>query len=234
MRSSARIILLTEGETDARILSRSLGLLYPHLAEYYSFMEFGSMRVGGGAGNLANLVKSFAGAGIANKTIALFDNDTAAAAALKTLDRIQLPSHIRVLKLPHLRFLESYPTVGPSGSVEMDINGVAASIELYLGEDALRGVANLPPVQWTGFDPGLRQYQGEVLEKASIQARFSEKLRHAELDGVATNGSEWDGLRTIFTEVFAAFHDLDKQRICVLTRDYYSDESEAVDAELGE
>jgi hypothetical protein len=71
--SSAKIILLTEGKSDTAILSAALDLLYPHLAGYYSFMEFDALRVGGGAGNLANLVKAFAGAGIANRTIALFD-----------------------------------------------------------------------------------------------------------------------------------------------------------------
>jgi hypothetical protein len=55
----------------------------------------------------------------------------------------------------------------------MDVNGVAGSIELYLGRDALTSNQNqLPPVQWTGFDSGIRQYQGEVLEKDRIYERF--------------------------------------------------------------
>jgi len=40
MQSMAKVILLTEGSSDAAILRASLDLLYPHLADYYSFMEF--------------------------------------------------------------------------------------------------------------------------------------------------------------------------------------------------
>ena len=58
-------------------------LLYPHLADYFTFMDFEGARVGGGAGNLANIVKAFAGAGIVNKIIAIFDNDTAGEAAIQ-------------------------------------------------------------------------------------------------------------------------------------------------------
>ena len=37
---SQRVIVLTEGDTDRRILERSLRLLYPHLAEYFHFFDF--------------------------------------------------------------------------------------------------------------------------------------------------------------------------------------------------
>jgi hypothetical protein len=49
-------IVLTEGSTDAQVLKGSLSLLYPHLSAYYSFLDFGSARVPGGAGQLASLV----------------------------------------------------------------------------------------------------------------------------------------------------------------------------------
>ena len=43
------VIILTEGDTDKRILERSLKLLYPHLADYFHFFDFTgkSRRVGG-------------------------------------------------------------------------------------------------------------------------------------------------------------------------------------------
>jgi hypothetical protein len=67
---------------------------------------------------------SFAAAGILNRTIA---------------------------QLPDLPMLRSYPTIGPTGPADMDVNGIAASIELYLGVDALRDDQGcLPAVQWTG------------------------------------------------------------------------------------
>src|SRR5690606_5828854 len=97
---NAGIVVLTEGVSDARALGASLRLLYPHLAEYFSFMDFEGTRVAGGAGPLVALVKAFAGAGIANRIIAILDNDTAAAVALRGLAAIKLPDNIRVIQYP--------------------------------------------------------------------------------------------------------------------------------------
>lgn len=212
--TSAKTILLTEGKTDSAILGAALELLYPHLADAFSFMEFDALRVGGGAGNLVNLVKAFAGAGVANRTIALFDNDTAATASLKSLEKVSLPPHIRVLTLPNLDLLRAYPTIGPSGTVRLDVNGLAGSIELYLGEDVLRSGADLTPIQWTGFESGLRRYQGEVLDKDLLHERFFRKVEAAKLSRPGPAEEHWSGLRAIFTAVFAAFHEFDRERIC--------------------
>ena len=224
MQSLSKVILLTEGSSDARILRSSLELLYPHLADYYSFMEFDAMRVSGGSGNLANLVKAFAGAGVVNKTIALFDNDTGGQAALRGIANLDLPQHLAVLTLPPLESLKTYPTIGPSGPADMDINGLAASIELYLGEDVLADGEGQCRIQWTGYDSALKQYQGEVLHKAEIQSRFQEKLKKATRMGTSVDGPEWSGLRAIFDRVFAAFHGLDKARILEFTQEYYAGE----------
>ena len=58
--------------------ARLLGELTVHV--WLGFMDFEGVRIGGGAGSLVNIVKAFAGAGIVNRTVALFDNDTAARA----------------------------------------------------------------------------------------------------------------------------------------------------------
>jgi hypothetical protein len=158
--SSGKVIILTEGRSDARILSESLTLLYPHLADYFSFMDFEGVRIGGGAGSLVNIVKAFAGAGIVNRTVALFDNDTAARAALVGLRSIRLPPNIVVKQLPRLVELESYPTIGPTGSALMNVNDVAGGLELYLGSDVLTEPSGTPiPVQWTGYDVGVGAYK---------------------------------------------------------------------------
>jgi hypothetical protein len=83
--TAGKIVILTEGRSDTRFLSSSLELLYPHLADYYSFMDFEEGRVPGGAGNLLNLVKSFSAAGIVNRVVAVFDNDTACQSAVQSL-----------------------------------------------------------------------------------------------------------------------------------------------------
>jgi len=221
MQSAAKVIVLTEGASDAAILDADLKLLYPHLADYYSFVDFNAMRVGGGAGNLANLVRAFAGAGVVNKTVALFDNDAAGRAAMQTLASLALPQHLVALSLPSLRLLRSYPTIGPSGRADVDVNGLAASIELYLGEDVLADGDGLCPIQWTGYERSLKCYQGEVLDKAGVRKRFDEKLKRTSEDSASTPGPEWDGLRTVLQTVFAAFHELDGARIVESVRDYY-------------
>jgi len=79
---NSKVIVLTEGVTDRRILEGSLRLLYPHLDGYFSFMDFHGTSAQGGVGALVSTVKAFAGAGVANRVVALFDNDTAARAAV--------------------------------------------------------------------------------------------------------------------------------------------------------
>lgn len=210
--SQSRIVVLTEGSTDAWILSESLRLLFPHLRDYYSFMEFEGLRVGGGTGNLVNLVKAFAGSGIVNRTVAVFDNDTAGEKAIKSLSDLNLPSNIRLLKLPDLDFLRDYPTLGPTGKTRMDVNGLAASIELYLGSEVLSETSgSLIPVQWTGFDSSLGRYQGEVLDKRRIQAKYKERLRRAKTNPNSLEDEDWQHMRLVLKQVFAAFNAIDAE-----------------------
>jgi hypothetical protein len=216
--SKAKTVVLTEGKTDAWILRESLRVLYPHLEDYFSFLDFESTGFGGGVGNLTNVVKAFAGAGIVNNVVALFDNDTAATAECTILDALPLPANIAIRRLPRIALLDNYPTIGPSGATTVDVNGIAASIELYLGEHVLRGDdGNLVPVQWTGYDKHMKQYQGEVLEKARLHSRFREKLARLS----ASSGSEWDGLRAILKVVFSAFANRNRAAICRRAAEYY-------------
>lgn len=211
---SRRSIVLTEGNTDRWILERSLNLLYPHLSNYFRFLDFEGAQIGGGAGALANIVKAFAGAGIVNRTVAVFDNDTAAEAAVKSLDSVPIPSNIAVLQYPALDLARNYPTIGPSGLVSMDVNGLAGSIELYLGTDILTASENkLTPVQWRGYDRNLKKYQGEILNKSALQHQFDRKLRACEKDFSQMNQYDWTGLRLIIDAMRKAFQERDAAEI---------------------
>ncbi len=211
---SRRIIILTEGITDKWILGRSLRLLYPHLSDYFRFMDFEGAKVGGGAGELANIVKAFAGAGIINRIVALFDNDTAAEAAIQSLSTITLPDNIVVRKYPDIELANSYPTLGPTGVVSMNVNGLAGSIELYLGDDVLRYAdGNLTPVQWRGYDSRLQRYQGEILNKIELQNKFEHKLRACEEDPTQVVAYDWTGVRAILDVMRSAFHNKDSKDI---------------------
>src|SRR5205823_12551628 len=153
------VIVLTEGSTDSECIRRALGVLYPELTEYYSFMDL-AVRAPGGAGSLVHVVKAFAGAGIENRIVALFDNDTSGHAALSLLQGIRLPQTIRALTYPTIDSARSYPAIGPTGMVNQDINGSACSVELYFGRDVLMASGSLVPVQWRGYDDRLKRYQG--------------------------------------------------------------------------
>jgi hypothetical protein len=211
--SRARTIILTEGRSDTWILSESLKLLYPHLCDYFTFMDFEAARVEGGASHLARIVRSFAGAGIVNKVVAVFDNDTAGQEAIRSLQNVKLPANLCVLKLPVIKTLRKYPTIGPSRPISMNVNGSAASIELYLGDDVLRENGRLAPVKWSAYNPVVGKYQGEVLGKNKIQKRFKEKLAGQGNRTHLTQDPNWSDLCVILTSIFAAFHPYDRKRI---------------------
>src|SRR6185369_10421603 len=76
-RAVEKILVLTEGSSDTRILRETLDVLFPHVKEFLSFLDYDQFAVAGGAGNLLNLLRGFAGAGVSNRVLALFDNDAA-------------------------------------------------------------------------------------------------------------------------------------------------------------
>jgi hypothetical protein len=197
-------IILTEGSTDAEILEEALALLYPHLVGYYTFLNFNSSRSPGGAGYLTSLVKAFSGAGVANRIIALFDNDTSGREARRALDSISLSPNIAILHYPEIPLLRNYPTLGPGGMTSLDVNGLAASIELYLGVDTLSEDGTLMPVQWKGYSEALKQYQGEVMQKTRLYSAFKEKLSRCRSDPAALEKADWSGLRAILMHMFSA------------------------------
>lgn len=202
---NSRIILLTEGPTDSEVLRSSIELLYPHLSDYYSFMDL-AVRAPGGAGSLVHVVKSFAGAGIENRTIALFDNDAAGHSAASLLRHVQLPLNIRLMNYPNLALADSYPTRGPNGESVQDINGSACSIELYFGRDVLTVDDQLVPVHWKGYDERVRRYQGEIQQKDLLKERFLQKVEAAKRSGLISSPGDWQDMRRLLASVFDAFH----------------------------
>ena len=209
-----RVIVLTEGDTDREFLERSLRLLYPHLADYFHFFDFTGRKVAGGAGELSNLVRAFAAADVRHRILALFDNDTAAKASLSNLDLNGLPSNIAVRHYPSLPLAQNYPTLGPSGKARMDVNGLAGSIELYLGKDVLMDADGiLSPVQWKGYDNKVSAYQGEILDKRNVLKRFRRKLTFCETDPDLIGNYDWDGIQAIIDVMRTAFHGTDTEAI---------------------
>jgi HEPN/Toprim N-terminal domain 1 len=208
----APIIVLTEGRTDIQVLQPALDLLYPHLTDLIRFMDYAE-RPEGGAAALVRTVRAFAAAGVVNRVVALFDNDTAATDALRNLNRNELPDGIRVLHYPELELAMDYPTLGPptadapTGRLERaNVNGRAGSIELYLGRDVLtasNGVVR--PVQWRSFVAGVRQYQGEVVDKNALHEAYRAKVEAVRADPGVMASQDWSGLQAILDLIRSAF-----------------------------
>ncbi len=203
-----KTVVLTEGKSDKWVLAGSLRLLYPHLADYYSFMNFKGVRAPGGASVLVATLKAFIGAGIVNRIVAFFDNDTAAQSAMRSLNAINIPENVRVLRYPDISIARSYPTLGPQGMATMDVNGLAGSIELYFGRDILVNKNGyLTPVQWRGYDVALHQYQGEVMNKGELQASFLDKLQSCQANRDLIGTYDWGDIQVILDAMRTAFHE---------------------------
>jgi HEPN/Toprim N-terminal domain 1 len=195
-------VVITEGSTDARILQSAIRIRYPHLESFIKFFDFTTDAEGSAAAGVRTL-KSFVAAGISNRVVLLLDNDSAAKDAVRGLRSVELPDHYSVMHYPDLDLARDYPTLGPNGLSNMDVNGLAGSIELYLGEDVLRDSAGaLAPVQWRSYIEGVKAYQGEVMHKVTLQKRFEDKVRRARADdGSAIAGQDWSGLEAIIEEL---------------------------------
>lgn len=201
-----KFLILTEGSSDIQILKNSLELLYPHLSGYYSFMDFGISNASGSASSLVASVKSFVGADIRNKIIALFDNDTAAESAIRGLSKTKIPENIKIVQYPNIKFLEDYPTIGPTGITKMNINGLAGSIEMYLGTDTLTEKNELIPVQWKGFDSALKKYQGEIIDKSTVIKKFDKRIKICNANPEKIKDFDWSGINQILTMIFNTFN----------------------------
>lgn len=193
-----KIIILTEGKTDAEFIGSSLLMLYPHLFNYYHFIDFAEYKVESNASALVKLVKSFAASNVQHPIIALFDNDTAGISEMKNLLSLKLPENFKILKLPNLELTKKYPTIGPTGIKKMNINGFACGIEMYLGVDILTNENMLIPIQWKGFNEKEKKYQGEISNKQYVQDLFRNKIRIGKT-------FELPEMKLLLMEVFNAF-----------------------------
>jgi hypothetical protein len=200
VRNLAPTVILAEGSSDIEIMQNSLAALYPELRDYFSFFDHRELNVDGGTSYLVKFLKAFAAARAPLQIIAVFDNDVAGVQACKQALALDLPRNIRVMTLPDIKLAEKYPTVGPQGEGTANVNGRAASIELYLGRASLVDAGgNLRPVRWTGYVPPFNAYQGEVEGKADIRASFLRGIKSVAHTKAARNtypelASVWEAI----------------------------------------
>jgi hypothetical protein len=208
---NAPVVVLTESKTDAEFLTAGLRVVRPYLTDLIRFLDYeGSPE--GGADALASTIQAFAAAGIANRVIAVFGNDTDAADAIRKLDARVLPPQIQIIRYPDLNLGKAYPALGPATPELPDgtlpaanVNGLAGSIELYLGRDVLtRPDGILRPVRWTSYVPSMNRHQGQVDDKAAIHQAFRAKAKAALENPENAERQDWSGLRLIIDAIYAA------------------------------
>lgn len=194
------LIILTEGKTDNEVLRDSFNLLYPDHCRTIRFFDH-DFRPEGGANNNVKLLKSFAAAGISNPILAIFDNDTAGHKALQDARKHKLPNNFMLTSYPDITMAVNYPTLGPSGAEQLDVNQSACGIEMYLGTDCLTKKGVLIPVRWTGYDEIMKRYQGKVGDKEHVLKSFKKKIKICQDDPTQISLTEWGELNSIMETV---------------------------------
>jgi hypothetical protein len=116
-------------------------------------------------------VKGLISIGVQNNVIILFDNDAEGMAGYNKCLEMNIPSNMRILKLPDLPQFEEFDTVGPNGTHRSNINGKAAAIECYLdlGTEAV--------VRWSNFNTTQQSYHGALIAKDDYKKSFLKQQR---------------------------------------------------------
>lgn len=192
-----KTIVLTEGRSDKDYIKDSIDLLYPHLSKCFSFMNFTQYSIEGSADFLPRYIKAFAGAGIKNKIIGLFDNDTAGRCARKTLDKYSFPLNIKLANLPDIELAKNFEVIDKNGNINrQNINGIACSIELFFGKDVLLKGNEFEKIELKDFRKEVHDYQGTIQNKSNIQKKFDKKLKCAKKYGI-NNIEDWKEMKIL-------------------------------------
>jgi hypothetical protein len=169
-KSQDRVLVVTEGKSDTKIIQKSFSMLRPHLQDFFTFVDMSENYPFTGVGNLSNFYKGLQKIGVQNNVVVLFDNDAEGVAKFEDATRLSELPNIRPLKLPDLASMVDFPTIGPTGEHYADINGRAVSIECLL--DLNWKSERKPTVRWTSYLKSTDTYQGELIDKSSYLKRF--------------------------------------------------------------
>ncbi|MFI0813779.1 HEPN/Toprim-associated domain-containing protein [Streptomyces echinatus] len=205
--SDAPVIVLTEGSSDSRLLTKAMHLTHPHLDGFLRFIDYTGSGAEGSVSALGRMVKAFIAAGVANRFVAIADNDTAAHLHLAELKSRPLPEGCRLLHYPELPLLADYPILDPTSSrtTRGDVNGIAGSLEMYLGREVLTIDGSLAPVHLTPI-PEAKSHQGALSphHKRRVQKAFDKKVKRA-LNGQPSDGADWSGVHAVIESIVHAF-----------------------------
>ena len=167
---SEKVLVATEGTSDARIIKHALDLVHPGIADFFRFIDVDEAHPFPGTGGLFNFAKGLVSIDVQNQVIFLLDNDAEGVETLRKMHRLAMPINMRAMLLPDIDELKNFPARGPEGVSISDINGRAAAIECYLD---LRLDAR-PPAQvvWSNYKKDVDAWQGALEYKTSYMEPF--------------------------------------------------------------
>lgn len=181
-RQKQKILIATEGASDARIIRRTLDVLRPDVADFFNFVDVDERHHFWGTGNLVRFAEGLLRIEVLNQVLFVFDNDAEGVDAFRKLEKLKPPSNMRAMLLPDLEELRGFACRGPEGVVVSDINGRAAAIECYL--DLRLDQYPAPQVTWSNFKKDIDAWHGVLDFKESYSKHFYEQP-----DGLLRNGS---------------------------------------------
>lgn len=169
-RQKQKVLIATEGASDARIIRRSLDILRPDVADFFNFVDVDEPHHFWGTGNLVKFAEGLLRIDILNQVLFVFDNDAEGVDAFRKLENLKLPANMRAMLLPDLEEFKTFSTRGPEGISVSNINGRAAAIECYL--DLHLGQYPPPRVTWSNFKKDIDAWHGVLDFKESYSKYF--------------------------------------------------------------
>lgn len=164
-----KILIVTEGTSDALVLRKSIEELYPDISDFFEFIDVTEKFPFTGTGNLYSFCVALCQIKIQNQVMVVFDNDTAGIEKYRKALELVRPRSFMITRLPDHTDFSEFPTIGPHGESADNINGRAVAIECFLD---LGSTALLPRVRWGSYNKGERKYQGELESKDEYVRAF--------------------------------------------------------------
>ncbi|MDA3791027.1 MAG: HEPN/Toprim-associated domain-containing protein [Desulfobacula sp.] len=171
-----KILIATEGTSDARIIRRALDVLRPDVADFFNFVDVDERHPFWGTGNLVKFAEGLLRIEVLNQVLFVFDNDAEGVDAFRKLEKLNPPANMRAMILPVLEEFKDFKTLGPEGVTTSDINGRAAAIECYL--DSRLEQYPSAQVTWSNFKKDIDAWHGVLDYKESYSKHFYEQSDH--------------------------------------------------------
>jgi len=180
-RRKGRVLVATEGSSDASIVKRALEVLRPDVADFFDFIDVNESHPFWGTGGLVKFGEGLVRIDVQNMILFLLDNDAEGMDAYRRLGRLGMPANMRAMVLPDHDAFRSFRARGPEGVSMSDINGRAAAIECYLDLE----LPQYAPAQvlWSNYKKDVDAWQGALEFKETYAKHFYDQSEEALVSG---------------------------------------------------